>query len=76
LGSILDNYWEAHPWPYRYGYLESERFCQWLAPIANAGNAPESLAQSWQSERLMLRERVSQFLADSGIPVPHDLQPG
>lgn len=76
LESILDNYWEAHPWPYRYGYLESERFCQWLAPIANAGNAPESLAQSWQSEQLMLRERVSQFLADSGIPVPHDLQPG
>lgn len=74
LESTLNAYWEAHPWPYRYGYLESERFCHWLAPFATAGNAPAELAQNWQTERLALRGRVSHFLADSGIPVPPDLQ--
>jgi hypothetical protein len=73
LESTLNDYWEAHPWPYRYGYLESERFCHWLEPLATARNAPAELARSWQSERRALRGRVSEFLADSGIPVPENL---
>ena len=77
---ILNAYWQAHPWPYRYGYLESERFCQWLEPMATepsatAGAATAPLATIWQAERLALRIKVSHFLADSGIPVPPDLLP-
>jgi hypothetical protein len=74
-GVLLDlhNFWQAHPWPYHYGYLESERFCHWLEPFATACHAPAELAQSWQAERRALRGRVSHVLADSGIPVPQDL---
>ena len=73
LEATLNDYWQAHPWPYRYGYLESERFCHWLEPFATACHAPAELAQSWQAERRALRGRVSHVLADSGIPVPQDL---
>ena len=44
LEPILNAYWESHPWPYRYGYLESERFCQWLEPIATEPIATEPIA--------------------------------
>ena len=44
LEPILNAYWQAHPWPYRYGYLESERFCQWLEPIATEPIATEPIA--------------------------------
>ena len=30
LTPLLTQYWDAHPWPLRYGALESERFCRWL----------------------------------------------
>jgi hypothetical protein len=70
LEPVLNDYWEAHPWPYRYGYLESERFCRWLEPLTADPAAPAGLRESWQGDRRDLRERVGHFLADSGIPVP------
>jgi hypothetical protein len=70
LEPLLTAYWEANPWPYRYGYLESERFCQWLEPLALAPEAPTGLRESWQVDRLDLRQRLGHFLADSGLPVP------
>jgi hypothetical protein len=70
LESTLNDYWEAHPWPHRYGYLESERFCRWLEPLTADPAAPAGLRESWQGDRRDLRERVGHFLADSGIFVP------
>ena len=70
LEPVLNDYWEAHPWPYRYGYLESERFCRWLEPLSADPTAPAGLRQSWHDDRQELRERVALFLADSGLPIP------
>ncbi len=70
LEPLLNAYWEAHPWPYRYGYLESERFCQWLEPLTQAAAAPAGLRESWQVDREDLRQRLGLFLADSGFPAP------
>ena len=70
LEPVLNDYWEAHPWPHRYGYLESERFCRWLEPLTTDPAAPAGLRQSWQGDRQDLRERVGHFLADSGLPLP------
>lgn len=70
LEPVLNDYWEAHPWPHRYGYLESERFCRWLEPLTHASTAPATLRQSWHDDRRELRERVALFLADSGLPEP------
>lgn len=70
LEPVLNDYWEAHPWPYRYGYLESERFCRWLEPLTRSCTAPATLRQDWHDDRRELRERVALFLADSGLPLP------
>lgn len=70
LESVLNDYWESHPWPYRYGYLESERFCRWLEPLTRASTAPATLRQSWHDDRQVLRQRLELFLADSGLPLP------
>jgi hypothetical protein len=70
LEPVLNDYWEAHPWPHRYGYLESERFCRWLEPLTADPAAPAGLRESWQGDRRDLRERVGLFLADSAIPLP------
>ena len=70
LEPVLNDYWEAHPWPHRYGSLESERFCRWLEPLTADPAAPAGLRESWQGDRRDLRERVGLFLADSAIPLP------
>lgn len=70
LEPTLNAYWAAHPWPYRYGYLESERFCRWLEPLTATAAAPPGLLESWRTDRLDLRGRLGTFLADSGIPQP------
>ncbi|MFN9645347.1 MAG: hypothetical protein ACK6BG_09590 [Cyanobacteriota bacterium] len=70
LEPTLNAYWAAHPWPYRYGYLESERFCGWLETRLATDPAPEGLLESWRIDRRDLRGRLGLFLADSGIPDP------
>ena len=70
LEPLLNDYWEAHPWPYRYGYLESERFCRWLEPLTAAADATAELRASWRADQADLRQRLGHFLTDSAIPVP------
>jgi hypothetical protein len=75
LEPTLNAYWEAHPWPYRYGYLESERFCRWLEPFTASANAPAGLLDGWRTDRVDLRGRLNTFLADSGLSAPEEDRP-
>lgn len=74
LGERLEGeviaYWRAHPWPYRYSFLESERFSRWLEPLSRSETAPAGLAEALQEEGREMRERLHSFLAASGLPAP------
>ncbi|MFN9546280.1 MAG: hypothetical protein ACK6AD_04300 [Cyanobacteriota bacterium] len=63
LAAVLSAYWEAHPWPYRYGSLESQRFCQWLAADPQPAATAASLAGILMEERDTLQRDLQRFLA-------------
>lgn len=74
LTPLLSQYWDAHPWPLRYGALESERFCRWLEQQEERLELGEALRQSWRLELEELEERMGAFLEASGIAKPRSAQ--
>jgi hypothetical protein len=74
LGERLEGevtaYWRAHPWPYRYSFLESERFLQWLGQRQSEEPMHPALAVALREEGLQIRERMHGFLEASGLAIP------
>ena len=69
LEATLTAYWEDHPWPYRYGYLESDRFCRWLALHAHLlEDMAEALLPITTQEREQIRTLLRSFLLDAAHP--------
>ncbi|MFM7265790.1 MAG: hypothetical protein ACKOZW_09435 [Cyanobium sp.] len=60
-------YWRAHPWPYRYSFLECERFERWLEPLSQSEAAPAGLAAALQEEGRKMRDRMQSFLETCGV---------
>ena len=71
LTPLLTQYWDAHPWPLRYGALESERFCRWLEQQEDQLGLSAAVRQGWRLEQGALRERMRAFLEASGLAIPH-----
>lgn len=69
LTPLLTQYWDAHPWPLRYGALETERFCRWLEQQEDPMGLDPALRRSWRVEHQGLRERMRAFLQASGIAI-------
>ena len=71
LTPLLTHYWEAQPWPLRYGALESERFCRWLEQQEDQLGLSAAVRQGWRLEQRALRQRMRDFLEASGLAIPH-----
>ena len=71
LTPLLTPYWDAHPWPLRYGALESERFCRWLEQQEDRLGLSAAVRQSWRLEQRALRMRMRAFLEASGLAIPN-----
>jgi hypothetical protein len=73
LGGQLETevtaYWRAHPWPYRYSFLECERFERWLEPLSRSEAAPAGLAAALQEEGRQMRDRMQSFLEACGMAI-------
>ena len=71
LEGEVTTYWCAHPWPYRYSFLESERFLGWLQRHARSGSLTPALADAMREEGQALQERLEGFLLSSGLQPVH-----
>lgn len=67
LEAEVTAYWRAHPWPYRYSFLECERFERWLEPLSQSEAAPAGLAAALQEEGRQMRDRMQSFLETCGV---------
>jgi hypothetical protein len=76
LEGVVTAYWRVYPWPYRYSFLESERFLGWLVQHQADGALAPGLTVALQEEGQALQERLQGFLLSSGLgPADHDLKP-
>jgi hypothetical protein len=69
LEPVLSAYWQDHPWGYRYGYVECERFCHWLrCHSALQREVAERLAPVLEAEEGELQTNLRRVEATSSLP--------